>query len=292
MEAVNKWLRHRAECCKRARPPASGSIDGLVGSTSVPAVRCGVPSLMSGRLPAHPYPPPPTREMDPYRSNQHPYRPYTQPPSRRNMSPSGSRDPHGRHLRTVDGGSNIRTETRENKEKANDGKDQKDANVDADDDPDADADGDLESDPEAHQMRVDPPTSHTPPLGHIPNTDRKEANSKPVTTSSSIISQHAARSSSSSSVAPQDPSAPSVDDGSQPIIYSPAAGIFPPGPAHESRRRNAEQRAATLRDDPLIKHVEPNRVFCSLCEKWVQLRQDSSYCAYPWFQHRGKCMAR
>ncbi|KAG5351096.1 hypothetical protein C0989_008004 [Termitomyces sp. Mn162] len=63
-------------------------------------------------------------------------------------------------------------------------------------------------------------------------------------------------------------------------------------PAHESRRRNAEQRAATLRADSLIAQVEPNRVFCSLCQKWVQLRQDSSYCAYPWLQHRGKCLAR
>ncbi|KAJ7278238.1 hypothetical protein C8J57DRAFT_1222097 [Mycena rebaudengoi] len=61
---------------------------------------------------------------------------------------------------------------------------------------------------------------------------------------------------------------------------------------HESRRRNAEQRAATLRSDILIREVEPNRVFCSLCQKWVQLRQDSSYCAYPWLQHRGKCLAR
>ncbi|KAF8327836.1 hypothetical protein F5887DRAFT_1189849 [Amanita rubescens] len=63
-------------------------------------------------------------------------------------------------------------------------------------------------------------------------------------------------------------------------------------PTHESRRRNAEQRAATLRADSLISEVEPNRVFCSLCQKWVQLRQDSSYCAYPWLQHRGKCLAR
>lgn len=65
---------------------------------------------------------------------------------------------------------------------------------------------------------------------------------------------------------------------------------FPP--THESRRRNAEQRAATLRADPLIGEVEPNRVFCTLCKKWVQLRQDSSYCAYPWQQHRSKCLAR
>lgn len=65
---------------------------------------------------------------------------------------------------------------------------------------------------------------------------------------------------------------------------------FPP--TQESRRRNAEQRAGSLRADPLIAQVEPNRVFCSLCHKWVQLRQDSSYCAYPWLQHRSKCLAR
>ncbi|TCD68019.1 hypothetical protein EIP91_011630 [Steccherinum ochraceum] len=63
-------------------------------------------------------------------------------------------------------------------------------------------------------------------------------------------------------------------------------------PAQESRRRNAEQREAALRSDPLISEVEPNRVFCSVCRKWVQLRQDSTYCAYPWVQHRGKCLAR
>lgn len=63
-------------------------------------------------------------------------------------------------------------------------------------------------------------------------------------------------------------------------------------PVNESRRRNAEQRAAALRSDDLIGQVEPNRVFCSLCQKWVQLRQDSSYCAYPWLQHRQKCLNR
>ena len=60
----------------------------------------------------------------------------------------------------------------------------------------------------------------------------------------------------------------------------------------ESRRRNAEQREAALRADEFLAEVEPNRVFCRLCNKWVQLRQDSSFCAYPWVQHRGKCLAR
>jgi hypothetical protein len=63
-------------------------------------------------------------------------------------------------------------------------------------------------------------------------------------------------------------------------------------PVNDSRRRNAEHRAEALRADSLIGKVEPNRVFCTMCQKWVQLRQDSSYCAYPWLQHRGKCMAR
>ncbi|KAM6488846.1 hypothetical protein JOM56_015704 [Amanita muscaria] len=42
----------------------------------------------------------------------------------------------------------------------------------------------------------------------------------------------------------------------------------------------------------MISEVEPDRVFCSLCQKWVQLRQDSSSCAYPWLQHRGKYLTR
>ncbi len=60
----------------------------------------------------------------------------------------------------------------------------------------------------------------------------------------------------------------------------------------ESRRRNADQRAAALRADALLGEVEPNRVFCKMCQKWVQLRQDSTYCAYPWLQHRAKCLMK
>ncbi|THH16389.1 hypothetical protein EW146_g4237 [Bondarzewia mesenterica] len=69
-------------------------------------------------------------------------------------------------------------------------------------------------------------------------------------------------------------------------------GTVSQGGMQEHRRRNADQRAAQLRADPFLSEVQPNRVFCSLCQKWVQLRQDSSYCAYPWLQHRGKCLLR
>lgn len=60
----------------------------------------------------------------------------------------------------------------------------------------------------------------------------------------------------------------------------------------EPRRRNADQRAAALRADTLLEEVEPNRVLCKMCRKWVQLRQDSTYCAYPWIQHRSKCQKK
>ncbi|KAH9951094.1 hypothetical protein B0H21DRAFT_855470 [Amylocystis lapponica] len=86
----------------------------------------------------------------------------------------------------------------------------------------------------------------------------------------------------------------SAPPAAQPVSPSAFKDLNPSNfpPTHESRRRNAEQRAASLRADPLVGDVEPNRVFCSLCQKWVQLRQDSSYCAYPWLQHRGKCLNR
>ncbi|KDQ57282.1 hypothetical protein JAAARDRAFT_47872 [Jaapia argillacea MUCL 33604] len=80
-------------------------------------------------------------------------------------------------------------------------------------------------------------------------------------------------------------------------LNTPIATEAPSSPVNSNtktptRRLNAEQRAAFLRADPLIGQVEANRVYCTLCEKWVQLRQDSSYCAYPWVMHRGKCLRR
>ncbi|KAF8468088.1 hypothetical protein DFH94DRAFT_285834 [Russula ochroleuca] len=87
------------------------------------------------------------------------------------------------------------------------------------------------------------------------------------------------------SSSPQPPSAVSLPD-------LPLSTSAPSTSGSESRRRNAEQRAAQLRADPLLAQVEPHRVFCALCRKWVQLRQDSTFCAYPWQQHRNKCVIR
>ncbi|KAJ4481826.1 hypothetical protein C8R41DRAFT_472670 [Lentinula lateritia] len=288
LQAVQTWLNHRGDCAKRA-----AAVVGVAGpgpsSSSSPHPRdfCSnvppPPSHMQrpGRLP-HPHPPsPPHRDMDPYRHRHQNHHPYPQSVVRRDILMSGDRDIRTRNHRPDDSRVKVEFRERENQQPVN-------ADADADGDLDADADGDPESDLDgSNHIRVVDLSRPPPGQIHIAETHDNDAEHS---TSIVLSLSHQA-----GSVAPPlDTSAPSTEGGSQsePIMYSPAAGIFPPGPAHESRRRNAEQRAATLRADTLIKHVEPNRVFCSLCEKWVQLRQDSSFCAYPWFQHRGKCLAR
>ena len=95
-----------------------------------------------------------------------------------------------------------------------------------------------------------------------------------------------------SSLASAQPSASPQPPSATPLPDPPLSTSVPSTTGSESRRRNAEQRAAQLRADPLLAQVEPHRVFCALCRKWVQLRQDSTFCAYPWQQHRSKCVIR
>ena len=56
-----------------------------------------------------------------------------------------------------------------------------------------------------------------------------------------------------------------------------------------SRKKNAELREAALRSDPLIGRVEPDRVFCSVCCKWILLRRDSVFGLNHWLRHRDGC---
>ncbi|KAI0630482.1 hypothetical protein C8Q77DRAFT_1219460 [Trametes polyzona] len=90
---------------------------------------------------------------------------------------------------------------------------------------------------------------------------------------------------------PAQPS-PSTPSASTPAFTTSFKDYTPNSFPQEQRRRSAEQRAAALRADPLLGEVEPGRVFCKCCQKWVQLRQDSTYCSYPWLQHRAKCLQR
>ncbi|KAF5387389.1 hypothetical protein D9757_005727 [Collybiopsis confluens] len=260
LQAVQKWLSHRGDCSKRA-------VGAAVAGVGFP--HPGSPHFrekpLKGPLPTHGLPLP-----------QHYYRPPTPPPPHDRYHSSPPRHdpppppPGSRTSRPVRSTvfSNVKTEPefRGRKELIN-------VDADGDADADADADGDPETDEDADHTRQS-----------YSSQEAKETERNHIVTATSnrpVVIQPLASASGSTSpvtVPALDSSAPS-GEGRSPTepIYSPAAGIFPPGPAHESRRRNAEQRAATLRADHLIKHVEPNRVFCSLCEKWVQLRQDSSY---------------
>ncbi|KAF9472324.1 hypothetical protein BDN70DRAFT_489163 [Pholiota conissans] len=116
----------------------------------------------------------------------------------------------------------------------------------------------IDVDPAEDDIKPSPPSES--PVQHRPPAQTPSSSTQPLSLTTTT----------SPAAASQRTSPPS------PYLLTPLTYA----PAHESRRRNAEQRAATLRADRLFGRVEPNRVFCSLCEKWVQLRQDSSYCAY------------
>ncbi|KIJ34874.1 hypothetical protein M422DRAFT_34948 [Sphaerobolus stellatus SS14] len=57
-------------------------------------------------------------------------------------------------------------------------------------------------------------------------------------------------------------------------------------------RRTEEQRIFLLQTDPDAKEIEPHRVLCAICDRWIQLRKNSTYCTAPWVQHVKKCAAK
>ncbi|GJJ08264.1 hypothetical protein Clacol_002474 [Clathrus columnatus] len=58
------------------------------------------------------------------------------------------------------------------------------------------------------------------------------------------------------------------------------------------RLTDAENRKAVLEADLNAASVEPHRVLCALCKKWVKLRPNSTYCSAPWQNHIRRCMAK
>ncbi|KAK0213862.1 hypothetical protein EDD85DRAFT_782909 [Armillaria nabsnona] len=52
------------------------------------------------------------------------------------------------------------------------------------------------------------------------------------------------------------------------------------------QRRTAEERKNILVADRLIEKVEPYRVRCRLCQRWICLRNNCQYVLLPWRQHR------
>lgn len=55
---------------------------------------------------------------------------------------------------------------------------------------------------------------------------------------------------------------------------------------------NAGHRRAQLLDDPRVKAVEPNRIQCNICEKWLKLNEIMTYAPYNWYKHIERCLER
>lgn len=67
--------------------------------------------------------------------------------------------------------------------------------------------------------------------------------------------------------------------------HSPAPSTSPSRPI----RRTVAQRRAYLRDDPLSGELEPHRVFCRGCQKWIKLGSNTEYALANWQTHMLRC---
>lgn len=56
--------------------------------------------------------------------------------------------------------------------------------------------------------------------------------------------------------------------------------------------RTEKERLAYFLADPYVAEVQPHRVLCNSCEKWIRLRKNSTYCNTPWDIHRRACLER
>ncbi|KAI9464747.1 hypothetical protein HD554DRAFT_2026280, partial [Boletus coccyginus] len=54
-------------------------------------------------------------------------------------------------------------------------------------------------------------------------------------------------------------------------------------------RMSTAQRRAALRHDPLAQEVEPHRVHCRGCQKWIKLSTISEYTLNNWQIHKHRC---
>ncbi|KAF8141505.1 hypothetical protein EV363DRAFT_1308297 [Boletus edulis] len=79
-------------------------------------------------------------------------------------------------------------------------------------------------------------------------------------------------------------------------IPSPTTSVVPKSEAPSSSpsrsiRRTTAQRRAFLRDEPLAGEVEPHRVYCLECEKWIKLSLHTEYAVSNWTLHKQRCPA-
>ena len=57
-------------------------------------------------------------------------------------------------------------------------------------------------------------------------------------------------------------------------------------------RRTEEQRIQYLREQPDCGELEPHRVFCKRCKRWVGMGGKPSYPVYKWTRHIEKCKTK
>lgn len=56
--------------------------------------------------------------------------------------------------------------------------------------------------------------------------------------------------------------------------------------------RGMEFRKLELEADPRTKTVEPDRILCVMCDRWIATRKDVDYSGQNWLKHAGICEIR
>ncbi|KAH7926047.1 hypothetical protein BV22DRAFT_390586 [Leucogyrophana mollusca] len=78
------------------------------------------------------------------------------------------------------------------------------------------------------------------------------------------------------------PDTPDEDDDASSIAESSNGGIT-------RIRRTEPERIQYFKDQPDCGEMEPYRVFCKRCNKWVNLGRRTTYTVRPWETHRSRC---
>jgi len=73
---------------------------------------------------------------------------------------------------------------------------------------------------------------------------------------------------------------PGIDDSVSIAESSPESGRV---------RRTEAERIQLMEADPNCGEMEPHRVYCTSCEKWVNLGKQQTYALRPWDKHRARC---
>jgi hypothetical protein len=68
-----------------------------------------------------------------------------------------------------------------------------------------------------------------------------------------------------------------------------AVSLAESSPASMKVRRTEAERIELFKDYPECGEMEPHRVFCMRCDKWVNLGKQQTYTVKPWEKHRIRC---